>query len=105
MSFVRFFDTDTMTTFLRRFPLGRVLISLSAAGAIIGPVYIRLERNPHPQPDLAAPRQFHNAQAMSMGAGLGLARLYHLWQPGRSRESLQSAAIIGGCPAARRWRS
>ena len=38
--------------------------------------------------------KFHNAQTMSMGAGLSLVALYQLWKPGRSRESLESAAII-----------
>ncbi|MBE8516864.1 hypothetical protein ILP97_04925 [Amycolatopsis sp. H6(2020)] len=31
---------------------------------------------------------------MSMGSALSLAALYHLWRPGRSRASLDSAAII-----------
>ncbi|SEF24452.1 hypothetical protein SAMN05421837_102714 [Amycolatopsis pretoriensis] len=83
-------------TVRRRLPLGRVLISLSAAGTLIGAFAADWNETHIHNPAWPPHAKFHNAQTMSMGAGLGLAGLYHLWKPGRSRASLDSAAIIAG---------
>jgi hypothetical protein len=77
-----------------KFPVGKVLISLSAAGTMVG-AYIADWNETHiHNPTWPPHAKFHNAQTMSMGVGLGLAALYHLWKPGRSRQSLDSAAVI-----------
>jgi hypothetical protein len=78
------------------FPFGKVLISLSAAGTMIGSYVADWNETHIHNPTWPPHAKFHNAQTMSMGAGLSLAALYHLWKPGRSRESLDSAAIIAG---------
>jgi uncharacterized protein DUF6640 len=86
---------NTMTGLtLKKFPLGKVLISLSAVGTMVG-AYIADWNETHIHNPLWPPHaKFHNAQTMSMGTALGLATLYHLWKPGRSRASLDSATII-----------
>ena len=79
---------------LRKFPLGKVLISLSAVGTTVGPYAADWNKTHIHNPAWPPHAKFHNAQTMSMGAALGLASLYHLWKPGRSPASLTSAAII-----------
>jgi hypothetical protein len=81
---------------LKKFPIGKVLISLSAVGTMVG-AYIADWNETHiHNPTWPPHAKFHNAQTMSMGVALSLATLYHLWKPGRSRASLDSAAIIAG---------
>ena len=84
-----------MTTLsLKKFPLGKVLISLSAAGTLIGSYVADWNETHIHNPTWPPHAKFHNAQTMSMGVALSLATLYHLWKPGRSRASLDSAAMI-----------
>jgi uncharacterized protein DUF6640 len=79
---------------LKKLPFGKVLISLSAVGTMVG-AYIADWNETHiHNPTWPPHAKFHNAQTMSMGAALALATLYHLWKPGPSRTSLDSAAII-----------
>ncbi|GLY34205.1 hypothetical protein Amsp01_002290 [Amycolatopsis sp. NBRC 101858] len=79
---------------LKAFPFGKVLISLSAVGTMIGSYVADWNETHIHNPAWPPHAKFHNAQTMSMGTALGLAALYHLWKPGRSRESLDSAAVI-----------
>ncbi|WP_284743872.1 DUF6640 family protein [Amycolatopsis sp. RTGN1] len=79
---------------LKTFPFGKVLISLSAAGTMIGSYVADWNETHIHNPAWPPHAKFHNAQTMSMGAALSLAALYHLWKPGGSRESLDSAAVI-----------
>jgi len=82
------------TPSLKKFPLGKVLISLSAVGTMVGS-YVADWNETHIHNPVWPPHaKFHNAQTMSMGTALSLATLYHLWKPGRSRASLTSAAMI-----------
>ncbi|MEV7045235.1 DUF6640 family protein [Amycolatopsis sp. NPDC051061] len=78
---------------LQKFPLGKALISLTAAGTLVGPYLADWNETHIHNPAWPPHAKFHNAQTMSMGAGLSLATLYHLWKPGRSRAALDSATI------------
>jgi hypothetical protein len=78
---------------LKKFPLGKVLISLAAAGTMVGPYIFDWNETHIYNPTWPPHAKFHNAQTMSMGVGLSLATLYNLWKPGRSSTSLESATI------------
>jgi hypothetical protein len=79
---------------LENFPVGKVLISLSAVGTMVG-AYVADWNETHIHNPTWPPHvKFHNAQTMSMGTALALATLYHLWKPGRTRASLDSATMI-----------
>ncbi|KAH7361074.1 hypothetical protein BKA65DRAFT_523844 [Rhexocercosporidium sp. MPI-PUGE-AT-0058] len=67
--------------------LGKVFLTLSAVGSILGPfiadfneTHVLNPRWPH--------AKFHNGQTMSMGLGLGLATLFYT-------DSLFTAAVFG----------
>ncbi|MEA5360858.1 DUF6640 family protein [Amycolatopsis sp., V23-08] len=79
---------------LGKLPIGKVLISLSAVGTLVGSYAADWNETHIHNPTWPPHAKFHNAQTMSMGATLSLASLYHLWKPGRSRAALESAAII-----------
>ncbi|HYQ61831.1 DUF6640 family protein [Actinophytocola sp.] len=84
-----------MTTLsLKKFPLGKVLIAASAVGTMVGAYVADWNETHIHNPTWPPHAKFHNAQTMSMGVALSLATLYHLWKPGRSRASLDSAAMI-----------
>jgi hypothetical protein len=78
-------------------PFGRVLMSIAAAGTIVG-VFAADFNKTHIYNDNWPPHaKFHTGQTMSMGVALGLATLHHLWaRPRDSRVALDSAAITGG---------
>src|SRR3954465_12782308 len=79
---------NDMTDFsLKKFPFGKVLISLSAVGTMVGAYAADWNETHIYNPTWPPHAKFHNAQTMSMGAALSLVALYHLWKPGRSRES------------------
>ncbi|RSM35518.1 acetyltransferase [Amycolatopsis balhimycina DSM 5908] len=80
----------------KKFPFGKVLISLSAAGTMVGAYAADWNETHIHNPTWPPHAKFHNAQTMSMGVALGLATLYHLWKPGSSHASLGSAATIAG---------
>lgn len=64
-----------------RFPLGRVLITLSALAAAIG-AYVADWNETHIfNPRWPPHAKFHNAQTMLLGTCLGLLTLYYLWAP------------------------
>ncbi len=78
----------------RKFPLGKVLISLSAAGTAVG-AFIADWNESHIYNTTWPPHaKFHNAQTMSMGIALALVILYYLWKPVQTRASLATAAIV-----------
>ncbi|MEV5720455.1 DUF6640 family protein [Amycolatopsis mediterranei] len=77
-----------------KFPLGKVLISASAMGTLVGSYVADWNETHIHNPTWPPHAKFHNAQTMSMGAALSLTALYHLWKPGRSRASLDNAAVI-----------
>jgi uncharacterized membrane protein YfcA len=80
-----------------RIPLGRVLMSVAAAGTAVG-VFVADFNKTHIFNDAWMPHaKFHTGQTMSMGVALGLATLYSLWgRPRDSRIALDSAAVTGG---------
>ncbi len=78
---------------LKDVTFGKVLISLTAAGTTVGPYIFDWNETHIFNPKWPPHAKFHNAQTMSMGVGLSLAALYHLWKPGYSRAALDSAAI------------
>jgi hypothetical protein len=78
---------------IQKLPLGKLLISSTAVAGMIGP-YLFDWNDTHIFNAMWPPHaKFHNAQTMSSGVVLGLATLFHLWRPGSSRQSLDSAAI------------
>ncbi|MFJ9782828.1 DUF6640 family protein [Amycolatopsis sp. NPDC101161] len=78
----------------RKFPWGKVLISISAAGTAVG-VYVADWNETHiHNPSWPPHAKFHNAQTMSMGVALGAAVLHYLWKPNQTRASLDAAAVI-----------
>ena len=78
---------------LTRFPIGKALISATAAATMIGP-YLFDFNDTHIFNDRWPPHaKFHNAQTMTAGVALSVAALYHLWQPRDQLTSLNSAAI------------
>jgi len=79
---------------ITKVPFGKVLISVSAVGTLVGSYIADWNETHIHNPAWPPHAKFHNAQTMSMGSALSLAALYHLWRPGRSRASLDSAAII-----------
>ena len=80
----------------RTFPLGKVLISVSALGTGVG-VYVADWNESHIYNAAWPPHaKFHNAQTMSMGVALGLVALYYLWKPAQTRASLATAAVVAG---------
>ena len=80
----------------RKFPWGKVLISLSALGTAVG-VYVADWNESHIYNSAWPPHaKFHNAQTMSMGVALGAVVLYYLWKPAPTRASLETAAIVAG---------
>ena len=54
---------------LRKFPFGKVLISLSAAGTMVGSYVADWNKTHIHNPTWPPHAKFHNAQTMSMGAG------------------------------------
>ena len=77
----------------RGFPLGKVLISVAAAGTTAGPYLADWNETHIKNPAWPPHAKFHNAQTMSMGVALSLAALCQLWKPGSGRAALDSAAI------------
>jgi hypothetical protein len=83
-----------MSTLNRRLlPVGKVLISATAVATMIGPYVFDFNETHIFNEQWPPHAKFHNAQTMSSGVALSLATLYHLWRPGASRASLNSAAI------------
>ncbi|KAK0100510.1 hypothetical protein ONS96_007784 [Cadophora gregata f. sp. sojae] len=81
--------------------LGKLLLTVSAAGAILGPFINDFNETHVLNPRWPPHAKFHNGQTMSMGLGLGLATLYYTWRAGTlgsvamARDSLFTAAIFG----------
>ena len=80
-------------TRIQRLPLGKLLISSTAVAGMVGPYLFDWNETHIFNATWPPHAKFHNAQTMSSGVVLGLATLFHLWRPGSSRESLDSAAI------------
>jgi hypothetical protein len=77
----------------KNLPFGRILISASAVGTIIG-VFAADFNKTHIFNDKWMPHaKFHTGQTMSMGVALGLATLYNLWRRRDSRIALDSAMV------------
>ncbi|GGM20787.1 DUF6640 family protein [Promicromonospora citrea] len=77
----------------RRFPIGKVLMSASALGTVIGPFVADFNETHIFNEKWMPHAKFHTAQTMSMGVALGLATLDNLWRPRPSRTALDSAAV------------
>merc|ERR1711977_544507 len=80
---------------------GKGLLTLSAAGAILGPFIADFNETHVLNPRWPPHAKFHNGQTMSMGLGLGLATLFYTWRTGTLKstemvkDSLFTAAIFG----------
>lgn len=79
--------------------LGKALLSLSAAGSILGPFIADFNETHVLNPRWPPHAKFHNGQTMSLGLGLGLATLYYTHRPCSSvamaRDTMLTAAIFG----------
>jgi hypothetical protein len=85
--------TMTRTKNLKGLPVGKLLMSAAALGTIVGP-FVADFNETHIFNEAWMPHaKFHTAQTMSMGVALGLATLYNLWGPRRSRVALNSAVV------------
>lgn len=86
----------TSPTSPKKFPVGKVLMSVAAAGMGVG-VFVADFNETHIYNENWTPHaKFHTAQTMSMGVALALATLYSLWgRPKDTRLGLDSAAITG----------
>lgn len=62
-----------------RFPIGRVLLSLSALSAMIGAYVADWNETHIYNPRWPPHAKFHNAQTMLLGTALGLLTVYFLW--------------------------
>jgi hypothetical protein len=79
--------------------LGRILLSLSAIGQILGPFIADFNHTHVKNPRWPPHAKFHNGQTMSLGLLLGLSSLYYTGRPTSSRraekDSLRTAAVFG----------
>ncbi|WP_203643981.1 DUF6640 family protein [Streptomyces sp. SID14478] len=86
-----------------RVSLGKVLISVPAVVAGVGP-YIADWNETHIHNLNWPPHaKFHNAQTMSLGAGLAGAALLQLWRPADSMAGAKAALDSGAVSAALYW--
>jgi hypothetical protein len=60
--------------------LGRLLLSISAVGQILGPFIADFNHTHVLNPRWPGHAKFHNGQTMSMGLGLGLCTLYYTYR-------------------------
>ncbi|PQE29771.1 short-chain dehydrogenase protein [Rutstroemia sp. NJR-2017a WRK4] len=79
--------------------LGKLLLTLSAAGQAFGSFLADFNETHVYNPRWPPHAKFHNGQTMSMGIGLGLATLYYTYRRTASKaaadDSLFTAAIVG----------
>ncbi|TVY56930.1 hypothetical protein LSUE1_G009703, partial [Lachnellula suecica] len=78
---------------------GRILISLSSIGQILGPFIADFNDTHVTNPRWPPHARFHNGQTMSMGLCLGLITLFYTHRRTKSvneeKESLRTAAVFG----------
>lgn len=80
---------------VRRFSLGKGLISLVAIGTGIGPFRFDWNETHIYNPAWPPHAKFHNGQTMSMGAMLSAAALWQLWKESDNpRQALDAAAAF-----------
>ena len=72
---------------------GKVLISATAVGQMIGPYLFDFNRTHIYNESWPPHAKFHNAQTMSSGVALSVATLVNLWRPGSGRVGLDAAAL------------
>jgi hypothetical protein len=79
--------------------LGRILLSITGLGQILGPFIADFNETHVKNPRWPPHARFHNGQTMSMGLCLGLATMYYTFRRNASvekeRESLFTAMIFG----------
>ncbi|KAE8441116.1 hypothetical protein EG329_005858 [Mollisiaceae sp. DMI_Dod_QoI] len=79
--------------------LGKLLLSISALGQILGPFIADFNETHVLNPRWPPHARFHNGQTMSMGLGLGLATLYYTFRPAANvaaaKDSVMTAAVFG----------
>ena len=73
--------------------VGKLLISATAAGQMIGPYLFDFNRTHIYNESWPPHAKFHNAQTMSSGVALSVATLVNLWRPGSGRVGLDAAAL------------
>lgn len=85
-----------LTHRLNKITAGRVLMSLGATVAGVGPYLADWNETHIHNPNWPPHAKFHNAQTMSMGLALCGTTLYHLWKrDSHPQQHLTSAAITG----------
>ncbi len=73
--------------------VGKVLISATAVGQMIGPYLFDFNETHIYNESWPPHAKFHNAQTMSSGVALSVATLVNLWRPGSGRVGLDAAAL------------
>ncbi|WP_202461534.1 DUF6640 family protein [Streptomyces sp. SID8374] len=86
-----------------RASLGKVLISVPAVVAGVGPYIADWNETHIHNPDWPPHAKFHNAQTMGLGVGLAGAALLQLWRPADSRAGARAALDGGAVSAALYW--
>ncbi|MFE6933472.1 DUF6640 family protein [Streptomyces sp. NPDC057699] len=86
-----------------RISLGKVLISVPAVIAGVGPYIADWNETHIHNPNWPPHAKFHNAQTMSLGAGLAGAALLQLWRPADSTAGAKAALDGGAVSAALYW--
>ncbi|MEW2165600.1 DUF6640 family protein [Streptomyces sp. NPDC007084] len=86
-----------------RISLGKILISVPAVIAGVGPYVADWNETHIHNPNWPPHAKFHNAQTMSLGAGLAGAALLQLWRPADSTASARASLDSGALSAALYW--
>ncbi|MFJ8863952.1 DUF6640 family protein [Streptomyces sp. NPDC102451] len=86
-----------------RISLGKVLISVPAVIAGVGPYIADWNETHIHNPNWPPHAKFHNAQTMSLGAGLAGVTMLQLWRPADSTAAAKAALDSGAVSAALYW--
>jgi hypothetical protein len=92
-----------VTTAVGRISLGKILISASAVFGGVGPYLADWNETHIYNPTWPPHAKFHNAQTMSLGAGLAGATLLQLWRPARTTAATKAALDGAAVSAALYW--
>jgi uncharacterized protein DUF6640 len=92
-----------VTATVGRISLGKVLISASAVFAGVGPYLADWNETHIYNPTWPPHAKFHNAQTMSLGAGLAGAALLQLWRPAHTTAATRTALDGAAVSAALYW--
>lgn len=88
---------------MSRVGVGKVVVSVVAVVTGAGPFVFDWNATHIHNPAWPPHAKFHNAQTMSLGAGLAAATLVQLWRPARSAEQARTAVDGAAVTAGLYW--